>query len=236
MSWILVTGASKGLGREICFSLAKQGHNIAVHYFRNEIAAQETVNGCRRLGVDAHAIRGDFESQEQTDDFIKRYHTSFPSTKGLVNNVGHYLLTPLTTTSEEDWRKLFQLNVNAPFSLIQSLIPSLKKHKGHIVNIGTSGLGSHRTPPEAPAYSITKMALLQLTLNLAKELARDQVKVNMVSPGYLETSIDLKDPKRLPMGRAASINEAAKLVASFFSDAMDYVTGQNIEIAGGVGL
>lgn len=236
MSWILVTGAAKGLGRQIAIELAKRKAAVVIHYRFNEKEALKTVKMCREQGGEAEMLQGDFETREGVDTFIQIYCNKFLETRGIVNNVGNYLIKPLSITQESEWLSLFQTNVNTPFFLIRSLLPSLKKHRGHIVNIGTVGLLGASAKTVAPAYAISKMALWQLTRSLAQEVAPDFVRVNMVSPGFLETAVDLKNPQDLPMKRPASLPETAQLVARLFDEESTYITGQNIEIAGGFGL
>jgi len=231
--WILVTGGAKGLGRAICLELAGRGHSIVIHYRTSQKEAASTAQLCADYSVKVEVLQGDLETPASTRVFLEEYLARFPSTKGLVNNVGNYLIAPLTETSESDWLSLFQTNVHAPFSLIKALLPSLKKERGQIVNIGTSGLLTTLTHREAGAYALTKMTLWHLTRHLARELAAEHVRVNMISPGVLETSVDFPE---IPMGRVATLEETAKWVGLLFEEENNYVTGQNIEIAGGLGL
>ncbi len=231
---ILITGAAKGLGRAIALTLARQGHSVIIHYRKSLREAESVAEECRQLGVEAVIFQGDFSSESTTRDFIERYVTAGFSTKGLVNNVGEYFTRNLEETPQSKWRELFESNLHTPYALISALLPSLKKEKGRIVNIGTSGLHGMRVNAFAPAYQMTKMALYHLTTAFAKELAPDGITVNMVSPGYLENSVD--KPPKFPMGRPATLSETAHIVASFFEKESAYITGQNIEVAGGIAL
>ena len=128
----------------------------------------------------------------------------------------------------------FQTNLNAPYQLMKQLIPSIKQQKGSIINIGVSGLNFVHADVYSTAYTITKSALLMLTKSLAIELAPDQVRVNMISPGYLETSVDLpSDLSHIPLNRLGTLQEVADMVVYLLSEKASYITGQNIEIAGG---
>jgi NAD(P)-dependent dehydrogenase (short-subunit alcohol dehydrogenase family) len=233
---ILVTGAAKGLGAAICRALAAQGHDIVIHYRGSEKEALKVAEECRYYQVEAAVIQGDFATQEELESFIRRYLTTFPQTKGLVNNVGNYLIRPSIQTGVNQWRDLFQTNFFTPVFLTQALLPSLKEQKGCIVNIGVAGLHGHRALTKATAYAATKSALFFYTVSLAKEVAADGVRVNMLSPGFLENSVDLKDPAALPLKRPAYLFEAAHAVAQFFDPLSAYITGQNLEIAGGTAL
>lgn len=237
MSWALVTGAAKGLGRQICLDLAKRGFDVAIQYRSSQREAEELVVDCRSHGVAAEMIQGDFSSPLLVKDFIERYLKKFPQTKWLINNVGNYLLGPATKTSEENWEELFQTNVHAPFALIKALVPSLKAEKGCIINIGVAGVEYRFPNPRSTAYGVTKSALWTLTRGLAVELAPDHVRVNMVSPGHLENSVDKPaDPSVLPMHRLGTLAETARAVLFLLEDSSEYITGQNIDVAGGLRL
>lgn len=224
MGWTLVTGGAKGLGAEICRKLIKEGHKVVVHYRTSQKEAAELAasSGCE-------LIQGDFSTGEGVAQFIHDYCTRFANTRYLVNNVGNYLIKPSSETTVEELSMLFQTNLFAPFALTQALLPSLKS----IVNIGAAGLNS-RADAYSTAYTMTKSGLLQWTRSLAKELAPSLISVNMVSPGYIEESIDL--PEHFPMSRPVTRAEVAGVVAFLLDEQNRYITGQNIEIAGGVRL
>ncbi|HXF29040.1 MAG TPA: SDR family oxidoreductase, partial [Chlamydiales bacterium] len=225
------------LGAEICRTLAKQGRSIVCHYRNSSKEADEIVSFCRSVGVQAESIQGDFSSQEGIHDFMIRYKAQFQSTECLINNVGNYLLGPASQVSLDNFYSLFQSNVAAPFVLSQGLIDSLKATQGQIINIGTAGLQASRADTHSPIYRATKMALLSLTKSLARELAGDGVRVNMVSPGYLVTSEDLPaDISKLPMKRATQFEEVAAVITFLLQKESRSITGQNIEVAGGVAL
>lgn len=232
----LVTGGAQRLGAEICRTLAADGHSIVVHYRQSENEALKVIQDCQAYGVKAQGIQGDFSTHESTLDFIQRYMQEFPDTQNLVNNVGNYLVQSAFSTSVEEYQQLFQINLFAPIALSNALIPALRKHQGCIVNIGIAGLLTDRADIYSPAYTMTKKCLWQLTKSLALELASEGVKVNMVSPGYIENAVDLPDPKKLPMRRPATEHEIARMVAFLLQKESEYITGQNIEIAGGVRL
>ncbi|MBS4168924.1 SDR family oxidoreductase [Parachlamydia sp. AcF125] len=234
MSWILVTGAAKGLGAEICHQLAKEGHSVVIHYRTSRDGALQTAERCKQLGGKAEVIQGDFSSDQSLREFIHNYQQRFPHTEGLVNNVGNYLVKPALSTSLQEWNDLFQTNLTAPFFLIHELIPSLKKHQGSIVNIGSAGTHAFLSNSYSSIYHLTKTSLWMLTKNLAKELASDLVRVNMVSPGQLENSVDPLHYSRLPMKRYGTLAEVAAVVTFLMHKQNSYITGQNIEVTGGL--
>src|SRR4029077_6351789 len=139
--------------------------------------------------------------------------------------------------SSESACDLFQTNVHAPLQICQALLPSITELSGSIVNIGRAGIHIGRADSETGVYMATKAALWSLTRSLARECAPMQVTVNMVSPGQLNNSGSLqKDVSTLPMKRAGLPEEVARVIAFLFEPDNHYITGQNIEVAGGLGL
>jgi 3-oxoacyl-[acyl-carrier protein] reductase len=236
MSWTLVTGGAKRLGANVCLSLAQKGYSVVVHYNRSQQEALDIVQQCRAFNVEAEAIQGDLSSLETTSIFVERYLSQFSETMCLINNVGNYLIKSLLHTSSQEWLNLIQTNVLAPLTLTQALIPSIKRHRGNIINIGTSGLRLNKADCYSPAYTITKQSLWLMTDSLAKELASHQVTVNMVSPGQLDISVDLPPVERLPMHRPATCSEISRVILFLMNPESGYITGQNIEVAGGFRL
>ena len=235
MSWTLITGGAKRLGRAIAHALAGGGKNLVIHYRTSEKEANELVIELRKKGVRAEALQGDFTTPQTTRDFIQRYQSQFSDTENLIYTVGEYLLgSPLQVNSAQ-LSALVHPNCLALLDLVQGIAPSLKRHAGCIVTIGMVGLAQARANTHAFGYNLTKVALWMLTQSLAKELAPEKVRVNMVSPGYMEESIDL--PKQpLPFDRVATHEEVARAVAFLIDPASSYITGQNLEVAGGVRL
>ena len=232
-SWVLVTGGAKGLGAEICRTLARQGHSIVCHYNTSKAEAEAVAAECRALGVQASTIQGDFSTKESALDFLMRYQAQFPHTDVLVNNVGNYLLKKGSGTHTDEGNALFWTNVQTPLLLLQGLLHTLTT----VVNIGTAGLEGNRADTRSPLYRSTKMALLSLTKSFARELAPRGIRINMVSPGHLSYSVDLPhDISHIPMQRAATVQEVARCVAFLIDKESSYITGQNIEVAGGIGL
>lgn len=234
---ILVTGGARRLGAEICRTLASKGISLLIHYNKSQAEARELGFVCQRYGVDVDIISGDFTTAASVEEFIRRLNAEFPDISGLVNNVGNYLIDSALATAPKLWAELFQINFHAPFTLIQSLIPSIKRVKGSIVNIGAAGLSSVPADTYSTAYTATKLALWMLTKSLAKELAPSEVSVNMVSPGLLDNSIDMpQDLSFFPMKRPGTSQEVAYVVAFLLEKNNSYITGQNIEVAGGIRL
>ncbi len=236
-SWTLITGAAKGVGAAVARKLAQAGHAVVIHYRQSEKEACDLLAALKKEGATAAIIQGSFHTKEATQDFISRYLEQFYKTRYLVNNVGNYMIEPVLATPYDDLQELFQTNLFAPLLITQALASSIVQERGAIVNIGVSGLQSVKADLEACAYTMTKQALLSLTKALAKELAPQGVRVNMISPGRLENSIDrYKGVASIPMKRLGSCEEVAEAVRYILSHESSYTTGQNIDIAGGLGL
>lgn len=238
MSWTLITGSAQRLGAQLCYALAEKGYDIVVHYNKSEKEALQVVQDCRKLGVQSECIQGDFSTLDSTQDFVDRYLVRFSDTSNLIHNVGNYLVEPLLETSISDWYALFQTNLHAPWLLTRALASSLKRNKGNVIHIGTSGLHSTHANVSSMAYHLSKLSLWGLTLGMARELASDLVRVNMVSPGILDISVvqPVSPEESIPLKRMGKMEEVARVVAFLLDPKSAYITGQNIEVAGGVGL
>ncbi len=236
-SWTLVTGGAKRLGAAICRELAKNGHSVVVHYNTSKSEASLLEQELKEHIERVETIQGSFSTEEGCRDFLRRYLARFSRTQCLVNNVGNYLVAPTHATNASQARELFQANVQAPLMLMQALLPSIKELQGSIVNIGTAGIHDGRADSQSGVYMASKAALWSLTKSLAKECAKDNVSINMVSPGQLTISISLEDEgRRLPMKRAGTPEEVARLVAFLLASENHYITGQIIDVAGAFGF
>lgn len=235
--WTLVTGGARRLGAAIVEGLAARGHNVLIHYNTSSEAAHDLAERCRSQGLSAACLQGNFTTPESTAAFIEQLQQGCPSIENLINNVGNYAKKSLLETNADEWHDLWQVNVHAPFALIKALVPSIKHFQGSIINLGVAGLNNIRADTYSSAYTCSKSALWSMTKSLAKELAAAQVRVNMISPGYLENAVDLPaDSASLPMGRAATLSEVVQMIAYLIGPESTYITGQNIEVAGAVRL
>jgi NAD(P)-dependent dehydrogenase (short-subunit alcohol dehydrogenase family) len=237
MKWTLITGGAKRLGADICRRLAEKGYNMVVQYNQSQSEAHALAEECQKKGGRVETLQGDFTTLESTLDFVNHYIDRFHDTENLINNVGDYLVKPASLTNYKEWYEIIQNNLNVPFILTRAFIDTLKKNEGSIINMGVAGLSNLRADKYSTCYSCAKTGLWVLTKSLALELAPYQVRVNMVSPGYLDISADLpKDLSQLPMRRAASSAEVAEVILFLLDDKNKYITGQNIEVAGGIRL
>ncbi len=228
--WTLVTGSAEGLGCAIVKACASKGWPVVIHYRHSQEKAEQLCDEIKQKGKEAATIQGDFKDLQGVNDFIERYQAAFKETCRLVNNVGNYLVAPSYVTPAEMWYELFQTNFHAAVSLTQALLPALRKRRGTVVNMGVAGVGKSRSDVYSPVYTITKEALWAYTCSLAKELLPMQVRVNMVSPGYTENTVDFI------AGEKVVLEEVARAVVFCLDEKQSYMTGQNLAIAGGARL
>jgi NAD(P)-dependent dehydrogenase (short-subunit alcohol dehydrogenase family) len=234
---VLVTGGARRLGAEICRTLASEGYEVVVHYRTSEDEAKAVAKECAKLAGKADLIQGNFSTKASTLRFLQDYRKRFDETTALVNNVGNYAVEGILETASAVWYDLFQTNLHVPYALTRGLLDQLTASRGSVVNIGISGLGP-RAYRYSGGYMIAKESLLALTRALAVELAGDGINVNMVSPGVLDNAVDHSEQliRRIPMQRAGSCQEVAQTVAFFIKPENRYITGQNLEVAGGCRL
>ncbi len=233
----LVTGAAHGIGRALAVALAGEGYHVAVHYRGSADAAQETARRCRDHGAQATTLQADLTDPAQARALVRRAHAAFDGSPlaVLVNNVGNYVHKPLLETSDAEWADMLGSNLTSTFATCQEAAPLMRETgRGRIVNLGYAGARTLQARPGIVPYVIAKTGVLQLSRSLASVLAGSGVSVNVVSPGVIETSVS-QPLREIPAGRAGTVTELVD-AALYFVRASDYVTGQELEVAGGWNL
>lgn len=232
MKAALVTGGARRLGRRLALELASLGHAVIVNYRSSEAAAAEVVAEIEAAGGAARAFGADVGDADQ----VEAMFASVASVEGqldvLVNNVGNYDPRPLAEVTPASWDAQIRTNLNGAFACCHFARP-LMAHGGCIVNIGYAGVDALVANPDATAYQISKSGLLILTKSIAQAWA--PIRANMISPGQLANSVDLPDDLGcIPAGRAGTLDDMA--AAMRFVLEAGYVTGVNIDVAGGYRL
>lgn len=210
----LVTGNHKGLGKAISERLLELDYEKPL-----EVRSKDF----------------DLTKSEDCQALVSSVVEKYGRLDLLVNNVGDYKKGYIDDCSVEDWHAMLDSNLNSAFYMSKYAIEHLRKTQGKLINIGLCGIGKLSPPAELMAYQVAKTGLLALTKTMAKAEATRQVTVNMISPGSLENSIEGDSAlPRIPMGRLGGLDEVVRAVE--FIVLSDYVTGQNLEVAGARGL
>ena len=240
MRYVLVTGASRGIGRAIAFKLAKQGYAVVINYLHNDEAAQQTRDQIVAEGGQAELLRFDVAQPQAIEQAVEQWQQRHPDEyiDVLVNNAGIRRDNLMVFMQNEEWESVLQTSLNAFFYLTRRLLKDMLTHRhGRIVNISSvSGLKGMAGQVN---YSAAKAALIGATKALAQEVAARKVTVNAVAPGFIESDMtgDLNQDelkKIVPMKRFGKAEEVAALVAFLASDEAAYITGETISITGGL--
>jgi len=235
----IVTGSSRGIGRETAIALGKEGAKVVVNYASASDAADEVVKIIKDNGSEAIAVKADVSKEEEVNQLIKTTLDQFKQIDILVNNAGITRDTLLLRMKLEDWQKVIDLNLTGVFLCTKAVLkPMIKQKSGRIVNI-TSVAGLMGNPGQAN-YSAAKAGVIGFTKTVAKEVATRGITVNAVAPGFIETDMthSLNNEeilKLIPLSRFGQPQEIAGMIRFLASDpAGAYITGQVFNVDGGM--
>ena len=237
----LVTGGSRGIGREIALGLASRGANVAITYNSNESLAQELVEELKHSGVKAIAIQGNSAIEEDVNKIVSKVEEELGTIDILVNNAGITKDNLIIRMKSEDWDDVLNVNLKGTFLTTKAVVRGMmKKRYGKIINIssvvgvsGNAGQGN---------YSASKAGVIGFTKSMAKELASRGIRVNAIAPGFIKTDMTdvLKDEikeellRNIPLGTLGEPKDIANAVNFLASQESDYITGQVINVNGGM--
>ncbi|MHC1720112.1 MAG: 3-oxoacyl-[acyl-carrier-protein] reductase [Clostridiaceae bacterium] len=237
----VVTGASRGIGRAIAIKLASEGANIILNYRSSIKSVEEVIAEINALGGKAVAVQGDVSSFAEAEKIIKAAVENFGSLDILVNNAGITKDGLIMRMKEEDFDSVIETNLKGTFNCIRHATPiMMKQRSGRIINmssvVGVAGNAGQVN------YSASKAGVIGITKSAAKELAARGITVNAVAPGFIQTDMTdvLSDKVKedilsgIPLKRLGKPEEIADLVSFLVSDSGSYITGQVININGGM--
>lgn len=236
-----ITGATRGIGKQIAITLAKEGYNIAINYRKENEELKETKEQIESNNVECLAVQGDVSNFEDTEKMVKQIIEKYGKIDVLVNNAGITKDMLLMRMKKEDFENVIDVNLVGTFNITKNVIPYMMKQKsGRIINIssvvGISGNAGQTN------YSASKAGIIGFTKSLAKEVGSRNILVNAVAPGFIETQMteNLKEEmkqeisKTIPLKRMGKAEDVANVVKFLASPDSSYITGQVINIDGGM--
>ncbi|BBI36435.1 SDR family oxidoreductase [Cohnella abietis] len=236
----LVTGASRGIGREIAEELARNGAKVVVNYASSPDKAEEVVTGIKNNGGEAVAIQADISSVAEVERLFQETLKVYERIDILVNNAGIMITKPIASVTEEDFDKQFAINVKGTFFACQQAAKHMEEN-GRIINFSTSVAGLMF--PTYSVYAGTKGAVEQFTRQLAKELGAKGITINTIAPGPINTELFTvgKSEEQIEgirktnaFGRLGEPDEIASVTLFLASEESKWITGQTIRVNGGM--
>jgi acetoacetyl-CoA reductase len=238
----LVTGASRGIGRAIALELAHRGASVAVNYQSSKASAETLVAEIQAMGADCMLVQGDVSSSTQAQKVVESVLANWKRIDILVNNAGVTRDRSLRKMLAEDWAHVINVNLNGTYYCTSAVLPTMVEQKfGRIINI-SSVIGQVGGFGQAN-YAASKGGITAFTKTLALEMARYNITANCIAPGYTGTEMVAAMPEdvlakicaKIPLGRLAKPEEIAKATAFLAVDG-DYITGQELNINGGIAM
>lgn len=238
----LVTGGSRGIGKAIALALSEEGVNVALTYNINEKKALALVKEIESKGNNAICIQLDQKSRESIQNVIEKVNKNFGTINILVNNAGLSQEKNFEKINNDDWDNMIAANLRGPFILCQETIPDMIEHSwGRIINI--CSIGGQWGGVNQVHYAAAKAGLINLTKSLARIYSKNGITSNAISPGLVDTEMIASElitlagrekVKSIPIGRIATTKEIADVVAFLASEKASYITGQTINVNGGL--
>ncbi len=236
---VLVTGASRGIGRATALLLAERGYSLGLNYRKSAERAREVLRAVEARGARAILLKADVGDERQVGRMVRSFVDEFGSVYGLVNNAGLYERRPFPVLAPRMWERTIRTNLTGVYLCCRAALPHFVEG-GRIVNL-SSNLGRTGSTQGAH-YAAAKAGVIGFTRSLARELAPRKITVNAIAPGPVETDIIASDTpekragrlRAIPLGRVGRPEEIAAAVAYLLSDAAAFTTGAVLDVNGGL--
>jgi 3-oxoacyl-[acyl-carrier protein] reductase len=236
----LVTGSSRGIGRTIALKLAEAGASLAINYKSNSWAAGEVVESIQKMERKVLSIQSDVSNFADVEEMVKKVTKEFGRIDILVNNVGPFLYKSIYDTTIREWHQIVNSNLNSTFYCCKTVVPIMRKQKsGNIINVGAPNAERTQGYLQNCPYAVAKTGVIVFSKSLAKEEAKNGIRVNVINPGFIETdeyTEEMKEdmPRQVPLGRLGKPEDIASAVLFLVSDQANYITGSVLNVHGGL--
>jgi len=236
----LVTGGSRRIGKVIALALARGGADVAITYRTRRMEAREVVRSIRALGRRSVAVRADLTRPADCRRAVERTAAQWGRLDILVNNVGEWLVQPVEAMDLDAWRRVLDSNLTATFLCSKHALPFMRRQKwGRIVNLGAAGAYRAHGSADMSAFYAAKAGIVAFSKALAREVGRDGITVNVVSPGIIEdpelprSKARRRKDAQAPVGRPGTGEDIASAVLFLVSDEAEFITGEVLGVTGG---
>jgi 3-oxoacyl-[acyl-carrier protein] reductase len=239
MKAVLVTGASRGIGRATALELAENGYAVGVNYKINEEKANDVVRKIKNKGGKAIALQADVANPKEVEEMIKIFIEQFHEIYGLVNNAGIYKRKKFPKLTLEDWEETIRTNLTGTFLCTKYALPYIVGG-GRIINFAS--VLAHSGSTQGAHYAASKAGVIGFSKSLAREVGDRRITVNVIAPGATETAIIANDTsekrkereRATPLGRVGKPEEIAHAVIFLLSSRAEYITGETMNVNGGL--
>lgn len=238
---VLITGGSRGIGKSIALKYAENGYNVVINYVSSKTNVKELEKEFNEKGIESLILKADVSKEDEVENLVKSTIDKFGRIDVLVNNAGITRDSLLMRMKEEDFDRVIEINLKGTFLVTKAVTPyMMKKRNGNIINlasvVGVTGNAGQCN------YSASKAGIIGFTKSVAKELASRNIRVNAVAPGFIDTDMtsvlsdDVKSNinAQIPMKRMGTTREIANVVYFLGCEESSYITGQVINIDGGM--